>query len=423
MVVAATRHQSPLAERMTRAVRHEKKLALLDYAFELLDGAHSPQDFAITLNLRNAPSFAALCRGAESATRRYPVSGSRIKNRSWIYDAKPSVEQMNGRATEAFINEHFDLRSQNPVKQVISLHDNDQASLVTHFHHAAADGMSAALWLGHQLSVAYGLIEPEVEPSSFDELTFRASTTSTRSSFAYPGASDPLWTSNYIPSGKRRWFTIDFPATDLQRGCKRTHSFTYSDLLATLALETLSHWNQKYDPKPTHKIALWYPVNIRVNPRSGFGNGTSRVRLYANYPRDASLVDKAGKVREQVSWTTEHGEWVVPDWPLFTRLPRPLVGPLLNGYLRQPTVDMATAIFSHADRWAGDAAEAFKYVTRIECTGLLHTRQHLAINGATQQGRTWVTFTYDPALLDVNHALELGRIYEQQIAFARKALT
>jgi hypothetical protein len=84
---------------------------------------------------------------------------------------------------------------------------------------------------------------------------------------------------------------------------------------------------------------------------------------------------------------------------------------------------MATAVFSHADRWAGDAAEAFKYVTRIECIGLLHTRQHLAINGATHQGRTSLTFTYDPALLDVDHAIELGRMYEQQIAHARKELT
>ncbi|HXQ73935.1 MAG TPA: hypothetical protein VN844_25760, partial [Pyrinomonadaceae bacterium] len=91
-------------------------------------------------------------------------------------------------------------------------------------------------------------------------------------------------------------------------------------------------------------------------------------------------------------------------------------------YLKQPTVDMATGVFTHADRWAGDAMEAFKYVTRIECVGLLHSRQHLAINAATHQGQTWLTFTYDPALLEAEDVRELARMYEEQIALAREEL-
>jgi hypothetical protein len=79
-------------------------------------------------------------------------------------------------------------------------------------------------------------------------------------------------------------------------------------------------------------------------------------------------------------------------------------------------------VFSHADRWAGDAAEAFKYVTRIECIGLLHPRQHLAINGATHLRETWLTFTYDPALLDAEDVRQLAQMYERQIAIARKEL-
>ena len=83
---------------------------------------------------------------------------------------------------------------------------------------------------------------------------------------------------------------------------------------------------------------------------------------------------------------------------------------------------MATGVFSHADRWAGDAAESFNYLAGIECVGLLHSRQRLAINGATHQGQTWLTFTYDPALLDASDAHELVQMYEQQIAAARKEL-
>lgn len=402
-----------------------RQLSQLDYAFDLLDSADTPKDFTIVLCTRHPPSLESLRAGASSAINRYPVSGARIQKRSWLYESNGASKLplfANGHSLESFVNEPFDLRHQAPVKQLLFT-DETETRLVTRFHHAAADGLSAALWLGHQLSVAYGLIEPEVTPTPLADLPLRESTTSVRRSmFAHKGASDPLWTTNYIPSGARRWLTISFPATDLQRGCRRARGFTYNDLLSTCALEVFAQWNQKHDRRRRQKIGLWVPVNIRRQSASGFGNGTSRIRLYARYPPHASLVDKAREIRKQVSWSTANGEWVVPQLPLFTRLPRPVVAPLLNGYLKQPTVDMATGIFSHADRWAGDASEAFKHVTLIECIGLLHSRQHFAINGATHQGQTWLTFTYDPALLNAEDVRELAGMYEQQIARARKEL-
>lgn len=406
--------------------RHrEAKLSVLDYAFTLLDSAESPQDFTIILHLYNPPPLEGLRAGAASAMTRYPISACRLKKRNWIYAAQPPSLPINGNgqpSLERFVNERFDLRRESPVRQVLFVDGETEARLVTRFHHAAADGLSAALWLGHQLSVAYGLTRPETT-ALFEEVTLRQSETSVhRSVFSYHSASDPLWTTNYIPSGARQWLTFHFPANELRRGCRRARGFTYSDLLATCALEVFSHWNRKHEQREKQQIGLWYPLNIRGNPASGFGNGTSRIRLYARYPQKASFSDKVREIRKQVSWATSHGEWVVPKVPLFTRLPRPIVAPLLNGYLKQPTVDMATGVFSHSDRWAGAAAEAFKYVTRIECVGLLHSRQHIAINGATHQGQTWLTFTYDPALLDAEHARELAGMYEQQIELARKEL-
>ena len=395
----------------------QRRLSLLDYAFVLLDNA----DFTLILYLRTPPSLERLRAGAESAMKRFPTSGSIVRNRRWVYKPEPVI--INGRtALSSFMNEHLDLRAGVPVRQMFITHESE-ACLATRFHHAAADGLSAVLWLGHQLSVAYRLTECENTPAPFTDLLLRQSKTSVRrSAFAYNGTCDPLWTTNYIPSGARRWLTINFPAKELQRGCRRARGFTYNDLLAACTLTVLANWNQAHDPRTTQKIGLWYPLNIRTHFTAGFGNGTSRVRLYARFPRDASLVEKAREVRKQVSWSIEHGEWVVPELPLFSRLPRPIVAPLLNGYLKQPTVDMATGVFSHVDRWAGDAVEAFKHVTRIECIGPLHPRQHLAINGATHQGQTWLTFAYDPALLDAQHACELTQMYEEQIAVARKEL-
>jgi hypothetical protein len=78
---------------------------------------------------------------------------------------------------------------------------------------------------------------------------------------------------------------------------------------------------------------------------------------------------------------------------------------------------MATGVFSHVDRWGG-TSEAFTHVDRIECVGLLHPRQNLAINGATHQGQTWLTFTYDTGLLRATDVDELVEMYNRQIQLA-----
>jgi hypothetical protein len=72
-------------------------------------------------------------------------------------------------------------------------------------------------------------------------------------------------------------------------------------------------------------------------------------------------------------------------------------------------------VFSHADRWAAGAREAFEEVERIECVGLLHTRQSIAINAVTHRGQTWMTFTYDTGLLRAADVEQLAGMYRQQI--------
>ena len=375
------------------------QIELLDFAFKLLDSAVSPQDFTLILHFDEPPDIHALQAGAKSACEIY---GARAKRETPI-------------DLERFVNNSFDLHLGYPIKQTLI-----GATLATRFHHAAADGLSAALWLGHQLSVAYGLTPPAHAP----ELSLRRAQTSVRrSQFAYDGACDPLWTvAKSTRTGTRRWTTFHFCATDLRQACKRAGGFTYSDLLATCALEVFARWNRQHNENGVVKVGLWLPMNIRSRSFEGFGNGTSRIRLYARYSPSASLLDKAREVRQQVSWTTEHGEWAVPEIPLFTRLPRFIAAPALRRYLNRPSIDMATAVFSHSDRWAGDAREAFKHVDRIECIGLLHPRQSLAINAATHHGQTWMTFTYDAGLLRAADTDELVAMYQQQIALAREEL-
>ena len=406
------------------------RMPLLDVAFHLMDSARSPQDFTLILHLCNAPDVESFYAGAKSAMNRFPTSASCIDGHAWVWRENKyfklqivtTVSDSESRgAIERFIDEPFDLRHQPPVRQMLILNGATGASLVTRFHHSAADGLSAALWLGHQLNVAYGLEEVERERAPFIDLPLRNLSTSVRrSQFAFEGASDRLWTPNSRPSGKRRWITISFAASELQKACRRAGGFTYNDLLATCTLEVLCQWNHAHGSEAN--IGLWMPMNVRREPMAGFGNGTSRIRLYAQYKSNASFVEKCREVRRQVAWTSKNGEWVVPEIPYFTRLPRPIIGPLLRGYLRLPAVDMATGVFSHAGSWIANAGEAFKHVERIECVGLLHPRQTVAVNAATHGVQTWLSITYDPQLFHAAESQQLARIYEQQIALARQAL-
>jgi hypothetical protein len=423
-------------------------MPLLDRAFYLLDSTRSPQDFTLILHLNDAPEVDCFYAGAKSAMNRFPISACCVDGRAWVWrENKYFALEIAASGIERFIDEPFDLRRQPPVRQMLIL--DGGVRLVTRFHHSAADGLSAALWLGHQLSVAYGLETAQSERGEFNGLALRRSAVSVRrSEFAFEGASDRLWTANLRRSGARRWQTIGFPATELQKACRRAGGFTYNDLLATCTLEVLRRWNANHGrprsaaptnhsrgietncrggtpwpPVVAQKIGLWVPMNIRRNSGEGFGNGTSRIRVYARYDPDAKLIEKCRAVRRQVSWSSEHGEWVVPEIAWFTRLPRQITGPLLRGYLNRPATDMATGVFSHAGTVMANASEAFKHVKRIECVGLLHPRQSLAINAATHHGHTWLTFTYDPALLTIDDINELSRLYEEQIAVARDELS
>jgi len=229
------------------------RMPLLDRAFYLLDSAHSPQDFTLILHLNDAAEVERFYAGAKSAMNRFPTSACCIDGQAWVWRenkyfkleiVNTASEFETRSAIEKFIDERFDLRRQPPVKQILILDGTRKACLATRFHHAAADGLSAALWVGHQLNVAYGLEAARLERGAFDVPVLRRLPASVRrSQFAFDGASDRLWTKNSKRSGVRRWLTIGFPATELQKACRRAGGFTYNDLLATCTLEVLAGWN------------------------------------------------------------------------------------------------------------------------------------------------------------------------------------
>jgi hypothetical protein len=390
-------------------------------------------DFTLLFHLSEAPPLAALRMGAKSARNLYPTTGSRVHGERWLRFTEPPDGITSATTTSSvtladvvqnFLARPLDLGSQMPVQQlVIAGGVSGEVKLVTRFHHAAADGLSAAQWIGHQLRVASGKEAPVVDVQPFQELPLRTHDRPARKSrFAYRGASQRLWTSQSGASGSRSWRTIEIEAGELRAGCRRVRGFTYNDLLATCALEVFALWNRVHANHRKPKIGLWLPVNIRRQAATGFGNGTGRIRLYARYQDQIPFIAKCREVRRQVSWSTKNGEWAVPRNNPFQTLPHWATAAMLRCYFNRPGVDMATGVFSHAERWTGERGEIFDRVQKIESIGQLHQRHSVNINGATHHGRTWLTFTYDPGLMspaDINCFVEM---YQNQVELARREL-
>jgi len=402
------------------------RLTTLDYILSVMDTAESPLDFAIIFYFDQKLDLDCLRQGAQSAGRKFPTTASRLVRNKWVkhsLSSEGAISAANGRQAsttiDTFVNRRINLHSDSPVQQLVVSNDDDKTILVTRFHHAVADGMSAALWLKHQLKVAQGIADFGRTDQSSSPPSLRFVTSSVRrSTFAYDVPSDRLVTSSTVRSGVRAWETMVIDATQLRRLIRKIRGFTYSDLLATCALEVYAQWNRLHESGKSQKISLWLPINVRQRPAVGFGNGTSRIRIYRRYAEGASFAEKCREVRRQIEWCTQHGEWVVPDIRTLTFLPRSLTGTLLRHNLTRRSLDMATGVFSHADRWNSASNGVFDLVERIGCVGLLHPFHALAINGATHNGKTWLTFTYDTGLLTPSDATSLKTLYQKQIELA-----
>lgn len=416
---------------MNLQIDNNARLSVIDRVFSIMDSHNRPQDFTLLMLLRDTPGLDALRAGATSARNLYPTTGANIHKHHWVRCSEPdsgisacSVSSNEGmvKAISEFVDNPFDLRRSMPVQQLVVIEIiSGDVKLATRFHHAAADGFSALLWLNHQLRVAREKESPVSQVSPFENLVLRSHGSPVkRSRFAYRGASQNLWTRGTAPTRTRRWRTIEIAGADLREGCRNAAGFTFNDLLATLALQVFREWNRSHGNGQIPRVGVWLPVNIRSRSAAGFGNGTSRIRLYAQYDDRTSLLHKSREIRRQVFWSNRHGEWAVPANVPLASWPTWATDRLVRAYCNRPGIDMGTGVFSHFESMTGAFDEVFNHLEEIESIGLLHARHALAINGATRDARTWITFTYDPGLLTANDIESLIEMYEDQLDAARR---
>ena len=414
------------------------RLSMLDSVFRAIESFDRPQDFTVILQLRDPPDREALRAGARSARNLYPTTGCRVEGGYWIrlpespdevYHADLRCEPQHPGHRPLDINEHLarfldddlDLTRGVPVRQLLVTGAPDEgACLATRFHHAAGDYMSAMMWLRHQLQVALRLRPEADEPPGPSPIALRRHTgRGGKGGYVFSWPASRLWRRGHQPSRSRRWLTTEIDANRLRDAATNSSSggvrFTYNDILVACTLQAFWLWNRARDHRGGRRIGVWLPMNIRQQLQVGFGNGCSRIRISREALGRASLKDLCQSVRLQVDRCKQEGQWSLPKLDPFARLPYGAAAFLLRTYLRRPWIDMATGVFSHAERWPGQGDEAFRNVERLEFVGQLHRRYPLALNATTLGHRTWLTFTYDPALLSRNELERFVSLYRQQL--------
>ena len=405
-------------------------LGTLDLVCRAMDSRLRPLDYALLLHFQHAPDGAQLRKGALSARNLYPSTGSSVAGRKWRRLEAPqhglTVAEAEGGNTDGAIREFlrvpFRLDRETPVRQLLIQDKNSPARLVTRMHHAAGDLLSTLMWVRHQLRVASGRDRFVEHMAPFEPLRLRQpAVRASKTPSAYRGRCHPIRTRKAPLSPERNWTTLRIRASEFLGLSRSREGFTYNDVLLVCALDTLHWWNSQHGTTG-RKTGVWLPMNIREDAFRGFGNGTSRIRVYRRFAGDDTLQSKCRQIRSQIDWSRRHGEWAVPKRHILTRWPFPASVPLLRGYLNRPWADMGSAALTHVQQWHGQMDEEFAGVLGMEVIGALHMRHALMMAAVTHSGQTWMTLTYDPALLEEDDVAGIGQRLEHALSVAARDL-
>ena len=402
-------------------------LAPLDRVSAWMHRPERPLDFGQILELKaSAPKEEALRRGAQSARHFFGQSGCVLAQDRWVWAPDPFLEvqelaspQHRRLALEAFMIKPFDLEKSNPVQQLLLVWKG-QRTLLTRMHHALADGLGALQWVGHQLAVAKGERPAVLAPrfAQAPDLKHHAKACRKRPEAGF-GASTPLWSSSTQASAGRRWSTLGINAAHWRAMLKTEKSIRYNDVLAGACLESMCRWNKAHGV-PEAGLGLWHPVNIRSQAFQGFGNGSSRVRIY--HQDSTSLLERCQSVHQQMAACKSSGEWHLPQSAVFS-WPFVLQKPILKAVLNRPWVDMGSMLFSHMEKAGPDGNEIFQEVASLAWVGMLDRRFPAGIVAATHGDQTWLTLTWDSGMWTDEEAAEFLGIYQGTLRQLEQELT
>ncbi|MDE0107014.1 MAG: hypothetical protein OXN96_04370 [Bryobacterales bacterium] len=381
-------------------------LSTLDLVSLVMDSEVRPLDFAVLLHFNREIDADDLARGARSARNLHSTTACSVVDGRWS-PLEPDCGEPAFRSfrrgdseglIEQFLRRPFDLASGPPLRQAwVQDVETGNGCLVTKVHHCVADLLSVLAWIRHQLRVASDLDRPCAEPAAVVPPALAEPPPGAKRNPAWDRCA-PLWTRPGEASGERRWITYSFSHGEFMRVSLAECGFTFNDVLVVAALETLQEWN-RIQGDNGRRVGIWLPVNIRRDAFEGFGNASSRIRVRRNYADRLDISDKCRAVRSQINLARERGEWTVPQRTLLTGIPLRLSAPLVRRYLNRPWADMGSAAFSHVQKWPGQDDPVFAGLQELSVLGAMHRRHALIFAAVSLGNRTWMTITYDPALL------------------------
>ena len=260
-------------------------------------------DAAMVVKLKMKTTLEQLEMGAQIAFESFPRSNCRIQKTKFVSVKNPYkidlVETDNDKvdsSIQKFINNPMDLKKERGIRQCL-IRTPDHYYLVTRMHHGIADGMSFFLWLRPQFS--------QVKEASYPLQLKEHKLPVKVSKYAYDKASTNFNKVSKKCSNERKWHTINLKKPKVNF---KALGVSYNDLLSVVLFDALREYNTLSN-LPDCYNGIYLPMNLRINPSQGFGNGSSRVKIYDQYDNKLSYINKAKSIRTQLVWCRENGLW------------------------------------------------------------------------------------------------------------------
>lgn len=354
--------------------------SLIDFSFAAIDSKTRNLTFAFVLELERSITGEELLHGAADAFATHPRSNCRLSGYDWVPVEKPFALDQH-ETIESYMETYLNPREERGVGLCLV----NEKTLVAKFHHALCDGVGAMLWLRTLLDrKREAPVELQLKTSQQRAMKSKFATAKK--------ASQPN-----KASAKRRWMSID-----LEKPSSTFSDHTYNDLLCASIMETMTRLQRT-------PASLYIPVNIRQEPFVGFGNGTSRIKIYGSDTHTIS--DASRDVRKQVRWCKEQGLWSSPDLlPALRRLPVWTSTLMLRGLARHPGADFCSMLFSHIEK-----VIELPHVRSYEVIAPLIPQYQMSIVGVGQGEKTRLTITWDSQQLDEDEVREFAEHIERSL--------
>ena len=376
------------------------KRNLIDFSFEALDSPERRLDFAFITKLKSQITIEELYTGAELAFKCFPKSNGYIKNYDYIpCREKWEIEQASCESKDTkkvigdFLQKPLQLHKERGVKQLYLL-SNKELYLVTQMHHSLGDAMSFFSWL-------YVQVTRKTFPNK--PLKIKKHKQPIRKSiYSHNKPCLIFGQKNKPTSNQRDWasFSLDKPSKSQLKKFYE-NSFSYNDLLCAIVFKALREYNQIHNLS-NERNGIYLPMNIRSNFYEGFGNGSSRIKIYDKFSPQCSYKDTAQNIREQIKWCQQNGMWHIPEiLPITSHLPKIFHKALVKAYARLKHQDFCSFIFSHLER-LGNLTELLNNFSETTIISQLYKTYPMALSALTFENKTVFSSTWDKSRLSQN---------------------